>query len=500
MERWSGKVALVTGASVGIGAEICKELVKHNITVVGCARNVEKIQKIVEEVKNAPGHLEAVKCDISKESEILEVFRGIRQKYGRLDICINNAGFTSECPLISGKTSEWKDMLDVNVLGLCICTREAISLMREKSIDNGQIIQISSMAAHRVPAHGVSFYAGTKFMVRALAEGLRRELKAINSHIRVACISPGVVETEFFERFRGKETAQTLYNSLTCLQAKDIAEGVLYIIQMPQHVDINDILIRPVEQKMEKWNNRVALVTGASTGIGAAICRELVKYGTRVVGCARNVQQIRDLSQEIDTPGSIHAIKCDLTKEDEILSMFEEIREKFGRLDICINNAGLSFDCPLLTGKTSEWRTMIDVNVLALCICTRESVKFMQENKIDDGQIIHISSMSGHRIPAMDISMYAGTKFMVRALTEGLRKELRNIGSHIRVASISPGLVETEFEYRCYSKNPEIARSIYSSIKCMDAKDIAETVIYVLKSPPHVDVNDVLLRPVEQKD
>lgn len=254
---------------------------------------------------------------------------------------------------------------------------------------------------------------------------------------------------------------------------------------------------------MERWKDRVALVTGASCGIGAAICRELVKYGLKVVGCARDVQRVQDMEKEEhmkNYPGSIFAIKCDLTKEEEISAMFQTIREKFKRIDICINNAGLSFDCPLMSGSTAEWRTMIDVNVLALCICNRESLKIMKENMIDDGQIINISSMSGHRIPAMDISMYAGTKFMVKALTEGLRRELKVAKSHIRVSSISPGLVETEFEYRCYKDDPDKARNIYESIKCMQAEDIAKTVTFILSTHPRVDVNDVLMRPVEQFD
>ncbi|KFM82604.1 Dehydrogenase/reductase SDR family member 11, partial [Stegodyphus mimosarum] len=236
---------------------------------------------------------------------------------------------------------------------------------------------------------------------------------------------------------------------------------------------------------MDRWNGSIALVTGASTGIGAAICRELVKHGMKVVGCARNVQRIQAMAEEetvVQSPGSIIPIKCDLTKEDEILSMFDKIRRTLGRLDVCINNAGLSFDCTLLEGRTEDWRTMLDVNVLALCICSREAVKLMREVHLDDGQIIQISSMSGHRIPAMDISMYAGTKFMVRALTEGLRRELRAAKSHIRVASISPGLVETEFEYRCYKDNPDKATAIYTSIKCMQPEDIAQAVVYILKN------------------
>ncbi|XP_055947635.1 dehydrogenase/reductase SDR family member 11-like isoform X1 [Argiope bruennichi] len=253
---------------------------------------------------------------------------------------------------------------------------------------------------------------------------------------------------------------------------------------------------------MERLQGRVALVTGASAGIGAALCSELCRQGMRVVGCARNAQKIREIAEEETkhgSPGSIYTIKCDLTQESDILSMFDEIRRTFGRLDICINNAGLSHDASLLDGATSEWKNMIDVNVLALCICTREAVKLMKEAKVDDGQIIHISSMSGHRIPEMTSFMYVGTKFMVRALTEGLRRELKADGSRIRVASISPGLVETEFEYRCFKNDPETAKSIYTTIKCLEPEDIVQSVLYILAAPPRVEVHDILLRPLEQK-
>ncbi|KFM74135.1 Dehydrogenase/reductase SDR family member 11, partial [Stegodyphus mimosarum] len=149
---------------------------------------------------------------------------------------------------------------------------------------------------------------------------------------------------------------------------------------------------------MERWRGRVALVTGASAGIGAGICRELVKQGMVVVGCARNVEKIKAITEEEEVKtasGRLIAIKCDLTKESEILSMFQEIRQKFGHVDVCINNAGMSHDAPLLTGDTNQWREILEVNVLALCICSRESIKLMKEKEIDDGQIIHISSIGG---------------------------------------------------------------------------------------------------------
>ncbi|KAF8765100.1 Dehydrogenase/reductase SDR family member 11 like protein [Argiope bruennichi] len=257
MERWSGRVAFVTGASSGIGAELCRTLVHHGMIVVGIARRVDRIQAIAEEerVKNAPGKLVAIKCDVTQESELLSVFEKIRKTFGRLDVLINNAGLSHNSPLLSGTTAEFKNMLDVNVLALCICTREAVKLMTEKRIDDGQIINISSMSGHRLSSTaqpGIHFYTGTKFMVRALTEGLRRELKALNSHIRIGSVSPGLVETEAIDIFRSKdpvEKAADAISAMKILQVQDIAESVLHILRSPQHVEVHDIMIRCYDQK-----------------------------------------------------------------------------------------------------------------------------------------------------------------------------------------------------------------------------------------------------------
>ncbi|XP_055947849.1 dehydrogenase/reductase SDR family member 11-like [Argiope bruennichi] len=254
MERWQGRVALVTGASSGIGAELCLALVRHGLVVVGCARSVDKIKAIAEEekVKISPGKLIAFRCDLSKESEILSMFKEIRQTCGRVDICINNAGLGDEAPLLTGSTAEFRNMLDVNVMALCICTQQSFQLMQEKGIDDGQIIHISSMLGHKLSTAvpGAHFYCGTKFMVRALSEGHRRELKAIKSRIKVSCISPGVVETRYLANFWKKDPTKdpsSHLKSFECLQPKEIADSVLYVLSTPAPVEINDILIQSRE-------------------------------------------------------------------------------------------------------------------------------------------------------------------------------------------------------------------------------------------------------------
>jgi len=194
MTSLSGKVILVTGASVGIGRSICEGLVKSGSTVIGVARNFDVLKSTSDEINSqGPGKMLPFKCDVTKEDEILLVFNEISSRFGSLYGCINNAGLAHQASLMNGETKQWKEMLDVNVMGLCICTREACKLMTS----GGHVVHLNSLSGHRVTS---PFYSATKFAVTALTEGLRRELRANNSKIRITSISPGVVETEFAKR------------------------------------------------------------------------------------------------------------------------------------------------------------------------------------------------------------------------------------------------------------------------------------------------------------
>ena len=136
----------------------------------------------------------------------------------------------------------------------------------------------------------------------------------------------------------------------------------------------------------------------------------------------------------------------------------------------------------------------------ALCLCTQLSIKSMMRNKISDGQIILISSMSGHRVPPNPSTrFYSATKFAVTGLLEGWRQEVRDLGSNIRVAAISPGLVETEFQSVMYPDNPDKAEAIKRSVKCLESEDISSAVSYIISCPPHMQIHDILLRPTQQK-
>ncbi|KAB7502319.1 Dehydrogenase/reductase SDR family member 11, partial [Armadillidium nasatum] len=187
---------------------------------------------------------------------------------------------------------------------------------------------------------------------------------------------------------------------------------------------------------MERWVGRVALVTGASSGIGAALCESLVRSGMKVVGIARGVEQIKSLSENLKgSKGSLLPLKCDLNKEEDIRNVFDTIKKELGGVDICINNAGLTNGKGILNSTVEEMHEVSNVNVIALCLCSQLTILSMRERGVDDGHIININSTAGHAVIPRGTKFYAATKFAVRAITEGLRQEMREAKSHIRITA-----------------------------------------------------------------
>ncbi|XP_001605447.2 farnesol dehydrogenase isoform X2 [Nasonia vitripennis] len=244
MERWAGKVAVVTGASVGIGAAIVNKLLDNGLIVVGLARRVEKVKELIDDRPEAKLH--AVECDVTNEENVVTAFAWIKENLGSVDVLVNNAGVTKETTLSDGSLADWRNVLDVNVLGLCVCTREAVRSMRECDGES-VIIHISSLAGERVPAvPGFNVYPATKRAVNALAQTLRHELAG--TKIRVTTISPGLVATELMANYSAF-TPEVL-TAMPALLPSDVAEAVTFVLSMPSHVSVQDIVLRPLG---ESW-------------------------------------------------------------------------------------------------------------------------------------------------------------------------------------------------------------------------------------------------------
>lgn len=239
-----------------------------------------------------------------------------------------------------------------------------------------------------------------------------------------------------------------------------------------------------------------ALVTGASSGIGQAIAMALSREGSAVALLARREERLSALSAAIGAAGGIaYGIPVDLSRTDLAQDAVHMAASSLDGLDIVINAAGVARQAKLTDGLIEDWKTMLEVNVLALSIVTCEALPYLPA---DGGHIVNISSMSGHRVPGKG-GFYAATKFAVRALTEGLRQELRGAGNLTRVSSISPGFVDTELLDEYFNSAGD-SKAGYEAIgyPLLQPEEIADLVIHQLKMPATAEVTDILVRPTAQ--
>ena len=241
------KVAIITGASSGIGYATSLTLSKAGIRVAVGARRTERLQELEKQIIKNNGEILVQKTDVTRKSDCDSLVNTIVEKWGKVDILINNAGLMPLSYFKNGKVEEWEQMIDVNIKGVLYCTSAVVPYMVEKK--SGHIINISSVAGRIVFAGG-SVYCATKHAIAALSEGLRKELSP-TYNIRVTCIEPGAVETELLESITDESMTGFIQatKNMETLRSDDIANAILYAVRAPGHVNVNEILIRPTAQE-----------------------------------------------------------------------------------------------------------------------------------------------------------------------------------------------------------------------------------------------------------
>ncbi|QHM95466.1 SDR family oxidoreductase [Kosakonia sacchari] len=233
------KVIVITGASSGIGEGMARELGNAGAKVLLGARRLERIEAIAAEIRSAGGIAEARELDVTSRQSMASFVQAALDKWGRVDVLINNAGVMPLSPLAAGKQDEWERIIDVNIKGVLWGIGAVLPVMQAQG--SGQIINIGSIGALSVvPTAAV--YCASKFAVRAISDGLRQE----SPNIRVTCVNPGVVESELASTITHPETraAMDVYRSVA-LKPADIARAVRQVIEAPESVDTTEITIRP---------------------------------------------------------------------------------------------------------------------------------------------------------------------------------------------------------------------------------------------------------------
>lgn len=247
----AGRTALVTGASSGIGEETARALAGAGAALVLAARRRDRLDALAAALQGTGAAVLVVPTDVRREEDVVACVAAARERFGGVDILVNNAGLGRAAPIGSGATAAWREMLEVNVLGLAVATREALRDMDRRGVA-GHVVNVASMAAHRVPGPESAMYAATKFAVRALTEGLRQELRARGSAARVSLVSPGYVETEFADVFAGRDGATEALKARLgheMLRVADVARAILWVVTQPPHVEVHDVLVRPTPQR-----------------------------------------------------------------------------------------------------------------------------------------------------------------------------------------------------------------------------------------------------------
>jgi len=245
MSGIEGKIVAITGASGGIGEATVNLLAKRGAKVVLGARRVERLEQICKRLAEAGSEAAYCRVDVKERHSLQEFVALAQERFGRLDVLINNAAIMPVSPLDDLRVDEWDEMIDINIKGVLHGIAAALPVFRKQN--SGHIVNIASLAGHRVRPN-TSVYSGTKFAVRAISEGLRQEA---GDKLRVTIISPGVVQTELLETVKREDLKASLTEYAKIgLSPETIARALVFAIEQPDDVDVNEIVVRPTAQPL----------------------------------------------------------------------------------------------------------------------------------------------------------------------------------------------------------------------------------------------------------
>ena len=240
--------------------------------------------------------------------------------------------------------------------------------------------------------------------------------------------------------------------------------------------------------------NRIALITGATSGIGEATARLLADKNFDLIICGRRQERLDELMKELSAKTKVTTLSFDVRDKSAVENSIRSLGTSWKSIDVLINNAGNAHGLdPIQKGNVEDWDAMIDINVKGLLYVSKEVIPGMTERK--SGHIINIGSIAGKEAYANG-NVYCASKFAVDALTQGIRMDLNPFS--IKVTSINPGLVETEFALVRFKGDEERAKNVYKGIQPLTGKDIADVILYVLSAPAHVQLADITIFPTAQ--
>lgn len=241
----AGKVVVITGASSGLGEATARHLASRGAAVVLGARRIDKLEAIAGDIRQGGGQVEVLATDVTRAADVQALVDKAVERFGRVDVLVNNAGLMAIAPLAERKLDEWDRMIDINIKGLLYGVAAALPVFQRQG--SGHFVNIASVAGIKVFSPGGTVYSGTKFAVRAISEGLRHE---VGGTIRTTTIEPGAIDSELKLGSSHEQSASFVKEFYKiAIPAESIARAIAYAIEQPAEVDINEIVLRPTVQE-----------------------------------------------------------------------------------------------------------------------------------------------------------------------------------------------------------------------------------------------------------
>ena len=461
--------ALVTGASSGIGREIARELAREGFDLVLTARTEPRLRELAAELETRRRvQVRVVPLDLARPGAPGELFEALRDT--RVELLVNNAGLGDYGAFAACDQTRLNDLLQVNIAALTQLTRLFLPLMLERG--RGRILNVASTAAF-FPGPLMSAYYASKAYVLAFSEALANELKGTG--VTVTCLCPGPTASEFHQRagMGGSRLLDGYFmpawrvarrGVLGALRGRMVVVPGLInqaMVELPRLLPrrvMTDLVRRaqagpgdlepvpaapppPIPCQSAPAGRPLALVTGASSGIGLELAREFARRGYDLAVVARREERLRALAAELETAVSVTVIPLDLADVDAV----RRLRAALGarRVDVLVNNAGFGDLTRFATSDPNKMLDMIQVNIVALTLITRAFLPEMLRR--GSGRILNVGSMAAF-MRGPFIAVYYASKSYVNSFTEALANEVRGTG--VSVTCLSPGFTESEFMER----------------------------------------------------
>ncbi|KAK2977870.1 hypothetical protein RJ640_020214 [Escallonia rubra] len=462
--RLEGKVALITGAARGLGESIARLFAKHGAKVVIADILDDLGQSVCKDMGLEVASF--VHCDVSVESDIENAVNTTVNKHGKLDIMVNNAGILDQPKpsIIDNDASDFERVIKVNLTGVFFGTKHAARVMIPTC--TGSIIAIASTCGI-LGGFGTHAYVSSKHAVVGLAKNVAAELGQFQ--IRMNCISPHVVPTAMAEKLlNGDQLSRVYYNMKgKDLREQDVAEAALFLAS-----DESNLYSYIEHFRLE---GKVALITGASRGLGESIAKMFAKHGAKVV----IADILDDLGQSVCQDMGLEVasfIHCDVSVESDIENAVNTTVDKHGKLDIMVNNAGI-IDPPkpsIVDNDASDFERVIKVNLTAVFFGAKHAARVMIPSCT--GSIIAITSVCGI-VGGLGTHAYTSSKHAVVGLTKNVAAELGQF--QIRMNCISPYLLPTLMAKEILDDD-QISR-VYHNMKgkSLQKQDVAEAALFL---------------------